>query len=496
MDIDMGWLLQCLDRFLNGGTYKSDFYETNPPLSFLVYLPAYPFFSYLGLDPKISVFMLFMGYIVITNLIVFSLLKSCEFKSTDIAIILCACIIGQTWGSAIPYGSKDHLILMFMIPLCLYQSMLTSGKKATTFAAIGSVVVGATAICLKPHYGFITALFFLHRMYSGKPVLSVLKAPDFLGLFVCGMTYVLFVLVVTPEFFEILPEIMSIYGVERPFPLSSRLHYGIYAIIGFVLGSWLLIEDEDRRLKQALYAFTFLSLISFIPYLLQDKGWHYHAIPILSYGMMSLFIASYTIAKKIVDHTDVAIWVSCGIIAMISYMYTSGGKGGTLTNGQYMAQPLVDKIDERAWNRVYATYGFQNMLTPLPYISDDLKNGSRFGQLWTIGGLLEKMSITEDENDRKKIKEDMYSYVDMIVVDMRRFKPSVITIPQFRDPETDAPGKKYYEFLMNHEGFRQNMDNYVYEDTLPFDYTLAINNTNLEKIVPHDVFILKRDHSL
>ncbi len=496
IDVDMGWLLQCLDRFLSGGTYKTDFYETNPPLSFIIYLPAYPLYTFLGIDAKLSVFVIFMGYILLSNYVLYRLLQSGGYKAHEIAVIISAVIMSETWGSALAYGSKDHLILIFMIPLSLYQYLNTMQKQIPTMITASSIIMGAIAICLKPHYGIITALLFAHRLYVRKSITPIFKSTDFLGLLAGGISYFIFIIIFTPEYFDLLPEIIAIYGIEEPFPISTRFHYSLYAIVGLALGAWLLSDEDDKRIRYALYGFTFLALISLIPYIIQDKGWHYHAITILAYGMMALFIASYSLALKIIESKDVSIWIACSIIAILSFIYVTGGKSGVLTKGQYKALPIVDVIDERSWNRVYATYDFKNLLTPLPYIINDLENGSRFGQLWTLSNYLEKIKQTEDKEEREIIKKHMYEYVDMIVEDMKRYKPSVITIPMYKNPITDKPDNKYYEFLMKHDGFNKAMQNYIYEDRVPFDYSLAINNTNEDKIVPHEIFILKRDNDL
>ncbi len=496
MDVDMGWLLQCLERFLSGGKYRSDFYETNPPLSFLIYLPAYPLYTFIGFDAKFSVFLIFMVYILFSNYILYGLLKAGGFTATNIAIVISAVLMAQTWGSAIPYGSKDHLILIFMLPLSLYQYLYTLQKPMTPIISYSSIIMGAVAICLKPHYGIITALFFIHRIYVRKSFVTIFKSPDFLGLLAGGLLYLTVILFISPEYFSLLPEIMTIYSIEKPFPISSRFHYALYGIVGFLLGIWVLSDESEKKLVYAIYGFTFLSLISLIPYIIQGKGWHYQAITVLAYGMMSLFITFYAFALKITRAPDISIWISCAVIAMITFIYTTGGKLRSLTEGQYKAIPVVDIIDERSWNRVYATYDLQNLLTPLPYIITDLKNGSRFGQLWPLSGYLTKIEQTEDKKERKHIKEHMYEYVDMIVEDMKRYKPSVITIPMYKDPETGNPGKNYYEFLMKHEGFNEVMQNYIYEDTIEFDNSLATNNSDKEKIVPHDIFILKRENNL
>ncbi len=495
IDVDTSWLLQCLDRFLAGGTYKTDFYETNPPLSFLIYLPAYPLYTYWGLDPKFSVFIIVNLYIVFSSYVLYMHMKEGSFNPTDIVVILFGYILALTWASGISYGSKDHLITAFLIPLCFYQYRLTREESPHRFTAVSSVFLGGLAICLKPHYGIIAAAFFVHRLYITKSILTCIKKPDFWGLLIIGVAYIAFVFAVTPGFFEILPEIISIYSVERPFPLYYRYYYVLYGLVGFILAFWLFKAPSNQNLKHATIGFSALSALSLIPYILQDKGFHYQALPTLCFGSVALFIAIYGIAKEILEKEDLGLWAAAVIIIVLFSGFTYGYKDPKMTKGQFLALPLVDAIDEKAWNNVYATYDFKNLIIVIPKVSA-LKNGSRFGQLWPLNGLVEKLKTVQDDDERQVIKKQMLGYVDMIVEDMRKHKPSVITIPQFKDPETEKPAKKYYEFLMNHEEFKKNMDNYTYDSTVLFDSSLSLKNSDPDKIIPHDVFVLKRDHSL
>lgn len=495
IDVDMAWLLQCLDRFLDGGTYKTDFYETNPPLSFLIYLPAYPLYMFGGLDPKISVFLIVTLYIVFSNYVVYQHMKEETFKTIDIVVILSGCVLAMTWAAGISYGSKDHLITAFLIPLCFYQHRLTSGKNPHRFTAVSSILLGGIAICLKPHYGIIPAIFFLHRLYVTKSILRCLQKPDFVGMLVIGLAYIAFVFVITPDFFKILPEIISIYSVERPFPLHYRYYYGLYGLVSLAIALWLFKAPSTQNLKYATVGLSLLSVLSLIPYILQDKGFHYQALPTLGFGCIALFTAIYAIAKDISKKEDIGLCISCVITVILFSGCTYGYKNPTLTKGQFQALPIVDTIEEKAWNDVYATYDFKNLIIVIPKISN-LKNGSRFGQLWPLNGLVEKLKTVQDDDERQVIKKQMLGYVDMIVEDMRKHKPSVVTIPQFKDPETNKPAKKYYEFLMKHEEFKKNMDNYTYDSTVLFDSSLSLKNSDPDKIIPHDVFVLKRDHSL
>ena len=494
MDIDIAWLLQCLDRFMAGGSYINDFYETNPPLSFIIYLPAYPFYTFLGLDAKFCVFLLFILYIVIANYTTLKLLRLNDYSKHDCMIVISACIFAQSWVSALSYGLKDHLIVIFLIPLCLYQYTTIHKANIPKHIALLSIIMGGVAVCLKPYYAILPGLLFLYRMKKNA-LMSTVTSMGFIGLAVIGSVYLAFIYIYTPEFIDLLPEIISVYSVEQPYPLSFRLHYVMYAIAGFVFAHILFKNEDQQNLKNIVLFFTILSIICLIPFALQNKGFHYHALPTLAFGMISLFIGIYGITKKLLDDSDFAIWAVLLAMSIMSFTYTTGGKNANMSRGQYIAHPLTDTIEELAWNNVYATYDFKNMLTPLPYLTN-LQNGSRYGQVWTLGGLLEKINLTQDEEERVAIKDEMNKYITVMADDLSRYKPSVITIPQYMDKAVGKHTKNYYNFLIKNDAFKEKMQNYEYNDTIKFDYTLTLNNTNEEKIVPHDIYVLKRDHNL
>ena len=502
IDVDTAWLLECLERFLAGGTYLDDFYETNPPLSFLIYLPAYPLYTYLDFDPQFSVFLTIALYVGIADYTLFSLLRKEKIKAQELLLIMTALLISQSWIAGMSFALKDHLITLFLLPISLYQYRLTRGLKTGSLLATSSIIMGGVLVCLKPYYAIIPALFFAHRLYKTRSLPKCITAPDFWGMFIIGASYILFVWMFTPEFFDLLPQIMSLYSIERPFPLSMRYYYVIYGIFASLSAHFLFSDKSQTTLKNTVYTLSALSLICMIPYIIQDKGFHYQALPTLSFGVSALFIAIYGFAKDLLKcKNDIALWAAGAAIILgfgtILYNY----KKPPLSKDQFMALPLVDAIDEMAWNRVYANYYYKHTLACLPKISS-LKNGSRFGALWPLTGLTVLANETSDPDGKAKLKAQMYEVVDMMVEDMKRFKPSVILIPQFSDPVTDKPAKHYYKFLNKHEGFKKNFINYTYHDTILFslDPTIEATSDNIEaypdKIVPHEIYILNRDHTL
>lgn len=485
LDVDIGWLLQCLDWFLAGGSYTQDFYETNPPLSFLIYLPAYPLYTFLGVDAQIAVLVCFFGYIALANVVVFKMLRA-----EHIAIIA-GLLIAQTWAMGISFGSKDHLVFIFLPVLCLFQHLITRHQTPRALITIACVIMGGIAVSLKPHYAIIPALFFVHRLYVTRSLLICVKSPDFIGLLVFGLLYLIFITIFSPSFWDILPIVASLYSVEQPFPLTSRLFYLVFAALSILCSFFI----KNKDLKIALYFAAGLSALCLAPYLLQNKGFHYHALPMLGFAMSALFLGVYGATKHLTAHKDFRLCISAGFIALLCTGYVTGGKRSFQTDGQFMAQPLIDTIDELAWNRTYMCLDFKCPLSALPYMSD-LRSGFRFGQVWPLYGLSEQHKIAQNDEQRVMIKSKMLDFVDLIAEDIERYEPSVITIPQYKDPATGEPTQNFYNFLIQNERFRKNMQNYDFEDTLNLDISFTSDNIDQDKIIPHDVYILKKNHEL
>ena len=499
IDMDMSWLLQCLERFLAGGTYTTDYYESNPPLSFWIYLPAFPLYTYLGFDPKVAVFITMLIYLGIANLTLLSLLrKETTVSPRDTLVIMSALLMAQSWAVGDIFGSKDHLIAVFLLPLSLYQYQRTRDMAHSKILTLSSIIMGGIAICLKPHYAIIPTLCFAHRLYTTCSLRKCVFAADFWGMLLIGIIYIVAIWLLAPEFFILLPEIISLYNIQAPYFLYERYHYLLYAACAAIGVYFLFSEEKQKNLRNSVYTLATLSAICLIPYMLQFKGYHYHALPLLIYGAAACFIMIYGMIRELTKcKSDIALWGACTAMVIIFGGYTYGNKAPKLTKEELLALPIVQTIEEHAWNGTYTSMYKLHNLASLPHISS-LKSGTRFGALWPITGLTRFANQEKDPELRNTYKNEIYRYVGMMAEDIKRYKPSVILIPQYPDPKTLKPNKDYYNFLIKHEVFKQNMRNYTFYDTITFDttFTHGSENTDPAKLVPHDVYVLNHDNAL
>ncbi len=495
MNMDIGWLLQCLERFLNGGTYSADFYETNPPLSFLIYLPAFPLYTYLGWDALYAIIGVFFAYIALSNLTVAALLKKLNLTRDSIVLIISGCLIVETWAAGMSFGQRDHLVFTFLLPLCLYQYLATTADKPVPLSlSIPSILMGGIAICLKPYYGIITALFFAHRLYTTRSLSKCIMSADFIGLAIIGASYIAFVVTQTPDFLSvILPEVLSLYSIDKPYPLNSRFFYVGYAIVATGFALFLKKENTtEKNIRTCVFILTGLSILCFIPYLLQNKGFHYHAFPAMAFGMLALFLSIYNVITEIIKTPNTALIIACTIIVSLTYSVTIGKTSSQfLTAKQYLKTPLIHTITQNAWNDTFVVYDFKSTFTSIPSLTE-LKNGSRFGQLWPLYNLSLLHGIVQTEEQRQKVKQDMLTVVDLLVEDLEKSPPSVIAIPRYPDPATQQETDTFIKFLRSHEGFDNKMNDYQLEGTKKYNRCLHNDNSDVECMLSYDVYVLKQ----
>lgn len=502
MNTDLGWLFLCLERFLDGGTYTQDFYETNPPLSFLIYLPAMLFHKAAGWSAQFSIFFEVLLLIALSGFLFLCLLNRMDTDRRLIYGVMSAFLFTQTWLMGASFGLKDHLVFLWLLPLALLQYMLTFQQKIPRSLATAIAFFGALAICLKPHYAVIPALFFLHRAFVRRGILSILTSPDFLTLLAAGLAYIVLVALVFPDYLPvILPETQALYSAETPFIVMSRLNYLVFPAVAVSLATLFILRTDDdtmRASKKAVYGLAAISFLCVLPYLMQNKGFHYQTLPFLGTGVMAFMTACYAVTLKYLKKPVPGIVLALSLITLITYPYMLGSNGRFLTPEEFRDLPFHRKIEEKAWNGIYAIPALKSLNLSLPWYTT-LRNGSRFGLLWPLMGLSEKMKIATNEEEKESIRREMNRYIDMIAEDNNRFEPAVIAIPRYLDDATGEYGDHYYRFLMRNENFRNSMAPYQFTESFTFDEHIYDKGgkrlSDKETEITYDLYVRKQNNN-
>ncbi len=496
MNTDLGWLLTCLERFMQGGTYTDSFYETNPPLSFLIYLPSYLLYKILNLSPNLALMLNFSAYILLTALLIYRYMILLEISQTLMIGLFGAFIFTQTWMLSGGFGQKDQLIYLFLIPYAMMQIAALSEKRQPFSLKSIAAFLGAVSVCIKPHYILIPVCFFFYRIHKKRSITILVSSSDVTIFVITGLSYLFFLNVFFPDYINvILPETATYYLYDEPLPVTARLSLLLFAAAAFFISLFMYETEETRYLKITLFLIIGLALVSSVPYLLQNKGFTYQTIPFFGFSVMSAMLAIYGLIYQSSRYADVSAIIQFTVMLMLMHNYMTGAGLGLLSPEEFKNLPYHQKIEKLAWNKVYTDLELKPLNLSLPYYSD-LKNGSRFGQLWPVHGLNLAFTKAKTEKEKNDIKTKINNYITLIAEDIERNNPSVISIPRYivEGSGVEEPQKNYYNTLMKNERFSSSLAKYDLSETFTYDESLYLRGSpKLEKkIRTTDLFVLKR----
>lgn len=499
IDADTGWLITCLKRFLDGGTYGQDFFETNPPLSFLIFLPAYPLFTYLSLDPKLSIVIIFFIYIFISLITIYFLFKTAGMQKQIAINFICAALLAETWCSGINFGQKDHLIFIFLLPSVVAQLILNYKKPKSNLTITIACIMGAIAICIKPHYALIPFILFLDRLRIEKKIKPIVLNYDFIPMLITGSLFLVLMFTVFKTYITvIIPENINSYN-EAKTDFSAENFY-IFWLFPILSGFLVLVKDhqseEDKLENKIIYALIILTILLFIPLYIQNKWFHYQGLPFLCAGITSSVFALLSIIQTTQKYALLkSIFCICIFIAFF-FPYIYGPPSIPVMKAkEFLNIPYNLDIIKYAKNKKIFSTDLYPLTTALPLYTDLIET-SRFAQIWPLSSDLEKLSSSENtKEDITAINSHMEKIISYLAEDIKKFQPSVITIPRYLDATTQKPSDNYLNRLKKNPDFFNAIEHYQYKKTVTLDRKplLSIDLKGYDRYQEFDLYTLKSE---
>lgn len=471
IDTDTGWLLQCLQRFLAGGTYTKNFFETNPPLSFLIYFPVLSFLKFDANTIKLALILTFLGYAFISDTLTYLLLKRSNLPTHVITTSMLAILFAQTWGMGILSMTRDALVFYCLIPLCIAQYSITKNTIQSKSLLFLSSLIGAIGICIKPHYATIPLAFFLHRYFSQKKLCPIIKSIDFITILLTAITYLFIVIVFFPDFLkEVIPHVLSIYYVTPALPLLDMAFFLIFSLFSLLLvGFFNDATSYKKEFSSIINMSVGLGFLCFLSFLMQGKGFLYQALPFLGFTAIALFISVSTILSNFVARKYTCIWITYISLSILCLPLLTGFTNSPfLTHKKFKDIDFFEKINQLSPNHTFINYDFKPNYLALPYYYD-LKNVSRFGILWPIDGLNQLYEIAETEEEKDIIKSKFTFFIEILAEDIETGKPDVICIPRYPPIDTDIPEQRLLPFLLKNTSYAKAFENYEFKEHFVYE---------------------------
>ena len=323
LNTDVSWLTLAAKRLLAGGSYATDFFETNPPLIIYLYTPLlllqHLFNIKVMLALRLYVFFisslsLFFCYILLKSII--------NEKNNLIRLILLGTICCVFLISPISeFGQREHLTGILITPYLLLMAARIQNKQFSTKYDIVIGIMAGLGFAIKPYFYLPLILIEIYYTVVTRNI-NVIFRSETLVIYLVGCLYFTGILLFHYDYLStIIPLIQHTYYANYSKPIVVLLFNDQsnfwYFLVAFYCLRYRYTEYRQLRNILLISAFGF-----WLVFLWQQTGWYYHAIPFYTYTILlyALLYSSLITQEKI----SKSEYFLTGLfsIALFSYYYS------------------------------------------------------------------------------------------------------------------------------------------------------------------------------
>ena len=481
LNTNHAWLLAAADRLLDGGRYSSDFYETNPPLSVLIYAPAALLARVPVIPDYYTPYLMALAGLALSATAVYALLRRWPGLDAGFSqIFTMAYILSSTiLPTAISFGERDAFVLWGLMPFLIVQIKITQNIATPRWLELSVLTLGVVMILIKPHYLLFPSLLLLHRMLTQRRFFSIMRDADFHALAAGTIIYAGILWLFFRDYLLMMfSDVVTLYiAMSHTQAETTALTYA--ALPALLLTAAMLFDRRDPAIKTALLcgAASFLGILLFI---MQGKGFFYHLIPSLAFFFCGLGMFTYAAMGKFMRRWPFAhlMLTLCLCLGMVAPLMPR--PGDFLTHAEYTQLPLVQMAASAAPAPIFIISENMDIVHQSALYGGTL-HASRFSGLWWLPGMI---------MGRKTDRAHMYAH--LVTQDLQRYQPRKMAIMT----NLEVSGIKNFDFIRwlgdHDDAFRLEMAHYRKTGQLQDDRRHYFRGTNLDEAYPMTYDIYER----
>lgn len=412
MSWDVTYMLQAASKMLAGGSYTQDYFNPNPPMAFILYMPVNLISQWFNLNIY-HVFIAYIYTIAAVSLYLTSRLAKSLFVNAQVAnyFVLTLCI-AYLITPLYELGQREHLVVMLIFPYLLLLALRANQYIPKAGQVYLAGVLAAIGFSIKPYFLLIFIAGELYSLAMQRTLKSMLR-PEAVCIYAIVVTHILYTIVFHPDYYSvIMPTLMRRYYAAVGSRLESMLLFPF--IIATLITYLIVIYNKHNKSNKNIRTVLLLALTGFVLiYLLQQTTFYYHILPL---AMLLLSILYLEIAEDVSRITCMIVAIPVILFShdiYLCYLNYSGFKGAL--------SPLVEFLNENASKKPVM---FMMTQVSVPFVAVAQAGNpvaQRFDCLWLAAGLANTQGSPHWNEDRE-------FYTRMITEDVSRNKPSYVFI--------------------------------------------------------------------
>jgi hypothetical protein len=275
---DIAWIIYSAAQMLDGAVFGRDIIEPNPPLAWLLAMPAAAAWRFQDLAPdqtwRLMVAALAGGVVGHAYGRLRDLRDPGAGRDGDVIAIVLAYYFFV--GCYRDYGQREYLCLALALPYLVLAVARAEGAPVRWTAAIAVGAAAGVGFALKPYFLAVPLLVEAALLLRTRRPLQALRG-ETVALAAVVAAYGAGVLLLTPSYVnEVVPLVGRIYwAFESSFAMVVLP--AIIEMLGLAAALYLYAKGSRSSLQLVLLAAALGFLLS---YFLQAKGYSYHLFPV------------------------------------------------------------------------------------------------------------------------------------------------------------------------------------------------------------------------
>jgi hypothetical protein len=287
---DLAYLLYAAASVIDGARLYVDVVEINPPLIVVLNMPA----VLLARALEVSEILVYRALVIVALLGALAFAGWCLRRllgpsgATLRRLLMLVLAFALFLAAGDDFGQREHLLTALTLPYLLLAASRASGKAAPTGAALAAGALAGIGLALKPQFLLLWGAVEAYVAWHSR---ARRLSPDAIAVASFLAVYVAAVVLLTPEYFELVRLLGPTYAEYGRYPL---LHVLVTApgtaLCALSVLVWAALRREARY--PTLWTVLLLALVAgFLAGAAQQKGWGYHFYPSRVFAVALLALA-------------------------------------------------------------------------------------------------------------------------------------------------------------------------------------------------------------
>lgn len=465
---DTLWLCEAANRMLSGEKMAQSYYDPNPPLSVILYIPP----VLLAKTGLLSLQHAIIAYVVAllagASFITYKFLRTAPgIEATTAMTATVALAIANTVMTSMSFTERDQIIGIWLVPFVLAQIAITKNWPVSRPLKHVALLIGAVLILVKPHHGLLPTLILLHRACAQKRI-SLWKDTDFIYLSCAVLLYVAGIALFFQDYTStILPDVINLYlSSNVRFVIFKSLYYAMLCISVLLIG---LIAGKPSWLSQF---FLVAALVSIIPFTVQMRGYHYHILPAVCFFWCGTSVWGKEFFQRYMSPHLAMIFVTA-FMTIYAFSLTPA-RIYAPTPKQYAEMPLAKILADCADPCPVFILNDHIEITHQNATYTGKPWASRFPSFWFIPGIYRL-----EESDPEQFEAYRQKYALMMAEDLNRYKPARVLLGEF--PLEDEPFFDFVGFFSTNASFNAAWKHYRHTGAFTLNQNLYFPKSSFFK---------------